>query len=52
VLGIEPGPLDLQPGTLTIRPQRRSRIYTFVSALVITNMSDVEEYLLNGLILK
>jgi hypothetical protein len=22
--GIEPGPLDLQPGTLTTRPQRRS----------------------------
>jgi hypothetical protein len=27
--GIEPGPLDLQPGTLTTRPQRRSiRLYT------------------------
>jgi hypothetical protein len=25
--GIEPGPLDLQPGTLTTRPQRPLYIY-------------------------
>jgi hypothetical protein len=32
--GIEPGPLGLQPGTLTTRPQRRSRfgvLFTFIA---------------------
>jgi hypothetical protein len=30
-LGIEPGPLDLQPRTLTTRPQRRSNSKIIIS---------------------
>jgi hypothetical protein len=38
VAGIEPGPTDLYPGTLTTRPQRRSKLtltYTKIAEVVV-----------------
>jgi hypothetical protein len=34
--GFEPGPLDLKPGTLTTRPQRRSYYYYYYIYLVLS----------------
>jgi hypothetical protein len=41
VPGIEPGPPDLQPRTLTTRPQRRSPPYNILILFNINVLGDV-----------
>jgi hypothetical protein len=41
--GIEPGPLDLQPGTLTTKPQRRSNFTIMLIVTVTSRQGNNEE---------